>query len=210
MLLLIVINRKKEALKNLLNNLNLISYSDILSDNSFRSRSSSEDNNKSPYISNNILGANNNITSGNSNVSTSNNNNNNYTNSNNVTYVKTITYNCLYGTISKYTLEDLLYELKKKDIEYDEKDPEKFKNRLRCVIRANQNRELNYNIITMLGNKVVNEDHLKPYGYYKVNDENIYDLLHYIKSNRTTFMSREHIQKLEEDKKDLNRVYEIF
>ena len=127
-----------------------------------------------------------------------------------ITINKSESNNNIYGLTPNYTFEDLLYRLRKKDITLNPANPKAFLDSVRSVVKANQNKEKNYTVLTMKGDFLVDRTYFVPLGYYETNNDKIKDLETYMVKEREFLFNKEDTQKLVADKKEIEKIYESF
>ena len=192
-----------DKLKWLLGNLYLQRYAKNRRDSKSSSDELTASDNKPININNS--GSNNPLIAGNDNQLIS----NSY-NTNNIVNNKNVTYNAIYGLTPNYTFENLIEEMLKKYITLNPTNPKSFLENIQSVIRANQNKEKNYTILTKKGDFLVDRTYFVPLGYYETNNDKIQDLEPYIVKEREFLLNKEGTQKLAADKKQIEKIYESF
>ena len=192
-----------DKLKWLLRNLYLQRYSKNRRDSKSSSDELTASDNKPININNS--GSNNTSIAGNQLIS----NSYNTTNSNNIVN-KNVTYNAIYGLTPSYTFGNLIEEMLKKYITLNPTNPKAFLDSVRSVVKANQNKEKNYTVLTRMGDCLVDKTYFRRHEYYETNNDKVQDLETYIVKEREFLFNKEDTQKLIADKKQIEKVYESF
>ena len=163
------------------------SRSNSKSEEKSRSNSSEEINNTvSSSTASNLIG---NITHPNEmNIISKDNRKDSHNVTNNTTYV----FNNLFKSDLKYTMENLVYELKTGEVYYAKAEPDFF-------IKKLQNSDNTYTILTMMGEIIQNETGLSMFGYKtdRTEPQNLYD---FINLNKQHFMTKNGAYKFSEEK----------